>query len=115
MRICVLGAKCEHWDSDAYGGHCMIAGGGECVKVDLIYGYVLTNRVKKFRLEKGLTQDQLAFQVGVSRNSIASIEKCTFYPTLSTAFKIAYALDKPIEEVFIFQWTKTRLNQEHLG
>jgi len=52
------------------------------------------------RLQKGLTQAQLAQQTGVARQSIISIEKGHFLPSIETALRIARALGAPVESIF---------------
>ncbi|MCM1328543.1 MAG: helix-turn-helix transcriptional regulator [Ruminococcus sp.] len=63
---------------------------------------VLKNRLKEVRAEKGLSQTQLAEMVGVSRNTISSIETGQFSPTAKLALIICIALDKKFEELFFF-------------
>jgi len=62
----------------------------------------LKNNLKEIRAEKGLTQAQLAEMVGVSRNTISSIETGQFSPTAKLALILCVALDKKFEEVFYF-------------
>ena len=63
---------------------------------------ILKNRLKVARAEKGLSQTQLAELVGVSRNTISSIETGQFCPTAKLALILCIALDKPFEELFYF-------------
>lgn len=63
---------------------------------------ILKNRLKEIRTEKGLSQTQLAEMVGVSRNTISSIETGQFNPTAKLALIICIALDKKFEELFYF-------------
>ena len=63
---------------------------------------ILKNRLKEARTEKGLSQAQLAALVGVSRNTISSIETGQFNPTAKLALVLCIALDKKFEEVFYF-------------
>jgi putative transcriptional regulator len=63
---------------------------------------VLQNNLKKIRKEKGLSQMQLAEMVGVSRNTISSIETGQFNPTAKLALILCIALDKKFEEIFYF-------------
>ena len=64
---------------------------------------ILKNRLKVARAEKGLSQTQLAELVGVSRNSISSIETGQFNPTAKLALILCIALDKKFEELFYFE------------
>ncbi len=63
---------------------------------------VLKNRLKEIRSEKKLSQTELAQMVGVSRNTISSIETLQFCPTAKLALTLCIALDKKFEEVFYF-------------
>lgn len=63
---------------------------------------VLQNRLKEIRQEKKLSQDALAKMVGVSRNTISSIETLQFCPTAKLALVLCVALEKSFEEVFYF-------------
>jgi putative transcriptional regulator len=61
------------------------------------------NMVRDQRKDQGLTQAELAEQVGIARVSILSIEKGRYIPTIETALRIAHALKTPVEELF---WLK---------
>ena len=63
---------------------------------------ILKNRLKELRAERGLSQAELADMVGVSRNTISSIETGQFSPTAKLALILCIALDKKFEEVFYF-------------
>ena len=63
---------------------------------------ILKNNLKDLRAEKGLSQAQLAEMVGVSRNTISSIETGQFNPTAKLALILCIALDKKFEDVFYF-------------
>ncbi|WP_159881673.1 helix-turn-helix transcriptional regulator [Paenibacillus puerhi] len=63
---------------------------------------VLNNRLKVARAEKNLSQGQLAEMVGVSRQTISSIETGQFCPTAKLALILCIALDKKFEELFYF-------------
>ena len=63
---------------------------------------VLKNNLPSIRKEKGLSQSDLAKMVGVSRNTISSIETGQFNPTAKLALILCIALDKQFEEVFYF-------------
>jgi len=63
---------------------------------------ILKNRLKEARQEKKLSQSQLAELVGVSRNTISSIETGQFNPTAKLALTLGIALDKKFEDLFYF-------------
>lgn len=63
---------------------------------------VLKNNIKSARSEKKLSQSALADMVGVSRNTISSIETGQFNPTAKLALLLCIALDKKFEELFYF-------------
>ena len=63
---------------------------------------ILKNRLKEIRTEQGLSQAKLAEIVGVSRNTISSIETGQFSPTAKLALIICIALDKKFEDIFYF-------------
>lgn len=60
-------------------------------------------RLKKYRLLKDLTQEQLAAQVGVRRETIMRLEKAQYNPSLKLAIDIARVVEAPIEEMFVFK------------
>ena len=63
---------------------------------------ILKNRIKEARTEQKLSQAALAELVGVSRNTISSIETGQFSPTTKRALILCIALDKKFEELFYF-------------
>lgn len=63
----------------------------------------LKNNLKKVRTAANLSQQQLADMVGVSRNTISSIETGHFCPTAKLALVLCIALDKKFEELFYFE------------
>ena len=63
---------------------------------------VLKNRVRDARQEKGYSQEQLAEMIGVSRNTISSIETGHFSPTAKLALILCVALDRKFEDLFYF-------------
>lgn len=63
---------------------------------------ILKNRLKEARTELKISQNQLAEMVGVSRNTISSIETGQFNPTAKLALVLCIALDKKFEDLFYF-------------
>jgi putative transcriptional regulator len=63
---------------------------------------ILKNHLKEARAEKKLSQAELAEMVGVSRNTISSVETGQFNPTAKLALVLCIALDKKFEELFYF-------------
>ena len=66
----------------------------------------LCNRVKEMRLDKGLTQEALAFEAGVTRQTIIAIERGKFGPSVRLALKLASTLGTTVEELFWLQETE---------
>jgi len=64
---------------------------------------ILKNRLKVARAEKDLSQAALAQMVGVSRNTISSIETGQFCPTAKLALVLCVALDKKFEDMFYLE------------
>ncbi|MCS4484477.1 helix-turn-helix transcriptional regulator [Gleimia sp. 6138-11-ORH1] len=60
----------------------------------------MKNSLATLRKERGLSQEDLGKLLGVSRQTIISIEKERFDPSLPLAFEIARTFDRPIEEIF---------------
>ena len=63
---------------------------------------ILKNNLKKIRAEQKLSQSALAEMVGVSRNTISSIETGQFNPTAKLALILCSGLDKKFEDLFYF-------------
>ncbi|WP_391560288.1 helix-turn-helix transcriptional regulator [Robertmurraya sp.] len=61
------------------------------------------NSVKEFRKEKGLTQNQLAESISVTRQTIIAIEKQRYEPAIGTAIKLATVLECPLEKLFYIE------------
>ena len=62
----------------------------------------LKNNLKNVRVEKGMSKQKLADLIGVSRNTISSIETGQFNPTAKLALILCVTLDKKFEELFYF-------------
>ncbi|ACS33626.1 helix-turn-helix transcriptional regulator [Thermococcus gammatolerans] len=63
----------------------------------------MKNRLRELREAKGLTQEELAKALGVTRQTIIAIEKGKYDPSLRLAFKIARFFGLKIEDVFIYE------------
>lgn len=63
----------------------------------------LRNKLDKLRKIRGLTQEEFAKELRVSRQTISAIENGKYNPSLDLAFEIAIYFDKTIEEVFIYE------------
>ena len=63
----------------------------------------MDNRLEELRKERGIKQEDLARELGVSRQTIISLEKGRYNPSILLAFKIARRFGMQIEDVFIYQ------------
>ena len=63
----------------------------------------MENRIRALRKEKHITQDELAYAVGVTRQTIISLENGKYNASLQLAYKIARHFGKSIEEIFILE------------
>ncbi len=63
----------------------------------------MKNRIKELRKERGITQDELANEVGVTRQTIISLENGKYNASLQLAYRIARYFDTSIETTFIFE------------
>ncbi|MCU6792429.1 helix-turn-helix transcriptional regulator [Paenibacillus sp. WQ 127069] len=61
----------------------------------------MENRLKILRNNRGWTQEELSEKIGVSRQTVISLENGRYSPSLSLAFKIARTFECAIEEIFI--------------
>lgn len=61
----------------------------------------MENRLKELRRERGLTQEELARVLGVTRQTIIAIENNKYDPTLKLAFKLAKFFHVTVEEIFL--------------
>jgi transcriptional regulator with XRE-family HTH domain len=66
---------------------------------------LLAKRLKELRAEKGFSQEELAYQSGLTLSQIARIETVKINPTISTIFKIARTLNVDVCEIFNFKLT----------
>ena len=63
----------------------------------------LSNRLRVARAERNVSQQELAFRAGVTRQTISSIETGQFCPSALLAFKLARALDRRVDELFFLE------------
>ena len=63
----------------------------------------MKNRIEEIRNNRGIRQDELAKRMGVSRQTISSLENGRYNPSILLAYKIAHYFGMTIEEVFIFE------------
>ncbi len=64
---------------------------------------VLRNKLKEVRSEKKISQQELADLIGVSRNTISSLETGQYEPSAKLAYILCIALEKKFEELFYFE------------
>lgn len=62
----------------------------------------MKNRIEEIRKTRGIRQEELAKTLGVSRQTISSLENGRYNPSITLAYRIAKYLGMTIEEVFIF-------------
>jgi len=63
----------------------------------------MKNRIENIRKEQGILQDEMAKALGVSRQTISSLENGRYNPSIILAYKIAKYFGMTIEDVFIFE------------
>lgn len=63
----------------------------------------MTNRIKEFRIQRGLTQEDLAKKVNVRRETIVFLEKNKYNPSLRLAYDLAKIFEVSIEDIFNFE------------
>lgn len=63
----------------------------------------MKNRLEEIRKERGIKQEELASELEVSRQTISSLEKGRYNPSIILAFKIARYFEMSIEEIFIYE------------
>ena len=63
----------------------------------------MKNHLEELRKQRGITQEDLALALEVSRQTIGSLENGRYNPSILLAFKIARYFDKSIEEIFIYE------------
>ena len=63
--------------------------------------FIISNNIRKLRFHADeMTQQELAYKVGVTRQTIVAIEHAKYSPSLELAFRIAWLFGLPLEEVF---------------
>ena len=63
----------------------------------------MKNKIEKIRKEQGILQDEMAKALGVSRQTISSLENGRYNPSIMLAYKIAKYFGMTIEDVFVFE------------
>jgi putative transcriptional regulator len=64
----------------------------------------IANRIRKLRFERNeMTQEELANRAGCTRQTIIALEQGRYVPSIELAFRVARALDAPLEEVFQYE------------
>jgi putative transcriptional regulator len=63
----------------------------------------MKNKIKIYRATLGLTQEELADKIGVTRQTVIAIESDKYLPSLGLAFKIARLFDTAVEDVFMYE------------
>ena len=63
----------------------------------------MKNKIEEIRKERGIRQEEFARSMGVSRQTISSLENGRYNPSIMLAYKIAKYFEMTIEEVFIFE------------
>ena len=63
----------------------------------------MKNKIENIRKEQGILQDEMAKALGVSRQTISSLENGRYNPSIMLAYKIAKYFGMTIEDVFIFE------------
>jgi putative transcriptional regulator len=81
--------------------------------LDILYSYyyyiiqirirIMKNRLKVFRVMHNMTQETLAEKLLITRQTVISIEKGKYDPSLSLAFRIAKLFDSRIEDIFLYE------------
>nr|WP_139377758.1 helix-turn-helix transcriptional regulator [Solibacillus isronensis] len=66
-------------------------------------GFIIKNNIKVLRAQHSMTQDQLAEKLSVSRQTIISLEKEKYNPSIILAFKLAEIFNCNIEDIFIYE------------
>ena len=63
----------------------------------------MKNRIEQLRKDQGMTQQQLASSLGVSRQTIISLENGKYSPSILLAYNIAHMFGLHIEDIFVFE------------
>lgn len=66
----------------------------------------MNNRLEEIRKQREITQEELASELEVSRQTISSLEKGRYNPSIILAFKIARYFNMQIEQIFIYEEEK---------
>lgn len=75
-------------------------------------GYALKSRIAELRKQSRISQEELAYAVGVTRQTITSLEREKYVASLGLAYKIARFFGRTIEEVFDFSEQEAEMNAD---
>ncbi len=76
----------------------------------------VTNSIRALRFAQGeMTQAELASRIGVTRQTVIAIEKGRYSPSLEMAFRIAQALDVPLDDVFQYPAPSSNEEDTHMN
>jgi putative transcriptional regulator len=68
----------------------------------------ISNTIRDLRAGRSMTQQELADQIGVTRQTVIAIEQDKYSPSLEVAFRIAYVFSVPLEQVFQYEPPRTK-------
>lgn len=68
----------------------------------------ISNTIRDLRAGRSMTQQELADQIGVTRQTVIAIEQDKYSPSLEVAFRIAHVFSVPLEHVFQYEPPRTK-------
>ena len=68
----------------------------------------ISNTIRDLRADRSMTQQDLADQIGVTRQTVIAIEQDKYSPSLEVAFRIAHVFSVPLEQVFQYALPKAK-------
>ena len=67
---------------------------------------MIKNQVNKYRMELQITQEEFAFNIGVTRQTVIALEKGNYIPSVLLALKISKFFNLPVEKIFIISYER---------